>query len=384
MKIVSVEALPLTALFSDLYGGTLHVPPVISRPAAHFQSVPRLGQYSTIVRITVDTSLVGVGEAWGLPLPGAVAAIIDGLIAPFYVGRNASDPAALQHDVVAYLERLGHGSGFAMDALSGVDVALWDLCAKASGRSVAHALSSTPRRTVDCYVSPIMFQDTPEASADAARVFLDEGFTAVKIKAGRAIGTDIAHISAVRDVLGPDRRLLVDANGGYSLDQALEILPELQRLGVYWLEEPVPSDRLDELRQITRRDQVRIAYGENDFSLACFRNLIDMSGVHVVMPNVSRAGGLTGVVQIADLAQRRNVEFSLHGVGSRVTQLASVHALAATTSGGLFEINRFPNPLREDLTDTDLETRAGVIDIPSGLGLGCALRDEALRRFAAH
>lgn len=383
MKIVRMQATPLVASFADLYGGIDKIPPSILRPAAHFQSVPRTGQYSTLVRIEVEDGTIGYGEAWGLPLPEATALVVNRMLAPMVVGRQLSEADSIWDEIDIYFRRLGLTRGATMEALAGVDIALWDLRAKLDNRPVHELLGPRLRRAVECYASPIMFKDTPAQSCEAANAFVQAGFRAVKVKAGRGIATDVDHLAAVRDAVGPHIDIMVDVNGGYDARTAIALAEALEPLGVYWLEEPVPCLQYRDLARVKASASMKIAYGENDFSLEDFAALLDLAKVDVVMPNITRAGGITGVMRIARLAEQAGAKFSLHGVGTALMQCASLHVLGVVPNASYFEVNTFPNPLRDRLAAPAPAQSEGLMWVPEEFGLGCRIDEQTVEGYKA-
>jgi len=383
MKIARLEAVPLAAEFAELYGGVDHIPPWISRPAAHFQAVPRSGQYSTLVSLETDDGRLGYGEAWGLPLPEVTALIVNRILAPMFMGQplaQAERIAAQAHD---YLWNLGYTRGATLEALSGVDIALWDLRARLQNRTLADLLGGARRQSIACYASPVMFKSVPAESEQAAMDFIDGGYRAIKIKAGRGVDTDLEHIAAVRGAVGEDIDLMVDVNGGYDADTAIELARRAAPLDIKWLEEPVPCGRNEDLRRIKQETGVTIACGENDFTEDDFRALIVEGQVDVVMPNVTRAGGITGTMAIARLAAEHGAGFSMHGVGSALMQCASIHVLSVLDNAEPFEVNTFPNPLRDRIAIPAPRLEEGMLCLPTGAGLGCMVDEEAVLGFRA-
>ena len=231
MKITQVEAIPLFAAFADAFDGV--VPPELSQPAFSMRANPLRGQGAVIVRITTDAGLVGIGEAMGRPGPRGTAAHINEVLAPMLLGRDPRHQGAL-------FTAMNEQMRFAPMGISGVDMALWDLRGQIYGDRLTNLLGGAMREAVDCYASPIPYMATPDASAEKAREFLAQGFRAVKLKIGRGLALDIEHASAVRDAIGGDIKLLVDANGAYNVSESIALAKDLVRLGVYWFEEPVP------------------------------------------------------------------------------------------------------------------------------------------------
>ena len=378
MKITAIRATPLTATWEAIFGP--NVPRALRHPAAHFQSFARRGQYATIVEIEVEDGLTGRGEAWGLPVPQMSAALINDYFAPALMGRDALDSEAIWHDVHKMGASLGYAGGVWMEALSGLDMALWDWRGQRENYSVSELLGRR-RHRVEIYASPVPFCDTPQQAADKAREFASQGFKALKVKAGRTVSTDVAHLRAIRAAIGSDVKLLVDFNCAYDAAQTVAFAREASDLDLYWLEEPLPPHELEELSRVRRQMGIPIAAGENAFSPFDFSQLITRGQVDVLTPNVTRAGGITGVLKIAAVAEKYGVRLALHGVGGALMLHASLHLMGALPQVDLFECNRLPNPLRDELAPLPaLEN--GALLVPQGAGLGCALDPEIVRRFS--
>ena len=251
MKITQVEAIPLFASFAEALEGD--VPAELSQPAFSMRNNPLLGQGAVIVRITTDEGLVGIGEAMGRPGPRGTAAHINEVLAPMLIGADPRHHHALW---TAMNEQMR----FAPMGISGVDIALWDLRGKIYGDSLPNLLGGAVREAVDCYASPIPYLATPDASAAKAREFLTLGFRALKLKIGRGIDVDIEHVEAVRAAIGADVKLLVDANGAYTVSESIALAKDLVKLGVYWLEEPVHPEYADDLARIRRRVDLPVRF----------------------------------------------------------------------------------------------------------------------------
>ena len=337
MKITKVEAIPLFAAFADAFDG--NVPPELAQPAFSMRHNPLLGQGAVIVRIETDAGLLGIGEAMGRPGPRGTAAHINEVLAPMLLGR---DPR--QHQ--ALWTAMNEAMRFAPMGISGIDMALWDLRGKIYDDSLPNLLGGAMRQTVDCYASPIPYTAAPEASAEIARKFLRDGFGAVKLKIGRGISTDIDHVAAVRAAIGPDIKLLVDANGAYTASESIALAKDLVKLGVYWLEEPAHPEYADDLARIRRRVDLPVVSGEWLGSWVQFRDLLKAEAVDVIMPNVTRCGGITGMMKIADMAQLENVTVAPHGVGAGLGIAAAIAACAVMPNFLIYEYNQLFNPLR--------------------------------------
>ena len=374
MKITQVEAIPLFAAFADAFDGV--VPPELSQPAFSMRNNPLLGQGAVVLRITTDEGLVGIGEAMGRPGPRGTAAHINEVLAPMLIG---ADPRHHQALWTAMNEQMR----FAPMGISGVDMALWDLRGKIYGDSLPNLLGGALREAVDCYASPIPYLATAEASAEKAREFIAAGFRAVKLKIGRGIRTDIAHTEAVRDTIGADVKLLVDANGAYTVSESIALAKDLVRLGVYWLEEPVHPEYPDDLARIRRRVELPIVSGEWLGSWHQFRDLLKAEAVDVIMPNITRCGGITGMMKIADLAALENVTVAPHGVGAGIGIIAAIATCAVMPNFLVYEYNQLFNPLRHSLMREQIDFRDGVLKPRDKPGLGISLNEAIIERYRA-
>ncbi|MYD10253.1 MAG: mandelate racemase/muconate lactonizing enzyme family protein [Chloroflexi bacterium] len=374
MKIAEVEAIPLFAAFADAFDG--QVPPELSLPAFSMRDNPLLGQGAVIVRIRTDAGLVGIGEAMGRPGPRGTAAHINEVLAPMLLGRDPRHHHAL-------FTAMNEQMRFAPMGISGVDMALWDLRGQIYGDCLTNLLGGAIRDRVDCYASPIPYLATPDASAEKAREFLGAGFRAVKLKIGRGLGMDIEHTAAVRDAIGSDVKLLVDANGAYNVSESIALAKALVKLGVYWLEEPVHPEYPDDLARIRRRVDLPVVSGEWLGSWFQFRDLIKAEAVDVIMPNITRCGGITGLLKIADLAALENVSVAPHGVGAGIGIVAAIAACATVPNFLIYEYNQLFNALRHTVMNEGIDYSDGVLRPSAGVGLGLTLNEETIARYRA-
>jgi len=371
VKITKVEAIPLFAAFADALDV---VPPELSQPAFSMRNNPLLGQGAVIVRIETDEGLVGIGEAMGRPGPRGTAAHINEVLAPMLLGRDPRHHQALW-------TAMNEAMRFAPMGISGVDMALWDLRGKIYGDSLPNLLGGPTRETVDCYASPIPYLATPEDSAEKAREFLRAGFRAVKLKIGRGLSQDIEHAEAVRAAIGKQIKLLVDANGAYTVAESIALAKDLVKLDVYWLEEPVHPEYPDDLARIRKRVDLPLASGEWLGSWYQFRDLIKAEAVDVIMPNITRCGGVTGLMKIADLAALENVTVAPHGVGAGIGIIAAITACAVMPNFLIYEYNQLFNPLRHSVMRESIQFEGGLLRPNEGNGLGLSLNEETIARY---
>ncbi|HLS93209.1 MAG TPA: mandelate racemase/muconate lactonizing enzyme family protein [Microbacterium sp.] len=324
-----------------------------------------------VVAVDVRDSDGGVGHGFSwTPTIGAhaVEQLLARDIAAFAEGRPA-DPA-IWPEAWAHLHEAGSG-GVTTIALAGLDLALWDLRARRSGRSVTDAIGRR-RDALPAYGSGVnLHYPLADLVAQTER-WVRAGFRAVKVKVGSPdIARDVERIRAVREALGPDRVLMIDANQRWDLERATEAMERLAAFDLAWIEEPLRADDIAGHAELRRRTGVPIAFGENRHTRYQFRDAIDAGAVDVIQPNVVRVGGITPFLEIADLARERGVQLAPHLLPELSAQVA--FALPEETwiedveSAGFAQLGALEHP-------TGLEIRDGWATGGPALGLGMRFR----------
>jgi D-arabinonate dehydratase/D-galactarolactone cycloisomerase len=377
LTIASVEAVALAAPFAAMFD---QVPDWLTTPASSHRVLPRLGQYTTLVRIRTVDGLEGIGEAYGLPEPRVTATIVGRLLAPMLIGRDAGASEALWELMFEAQAGAGRTGGFYLEAISGVDLALWDLRGKAAGQPVHRLLGGPVRTAVPVYASPIPFLPATSQSVERALSFVDDGFRAVKLKLGRGETTDIAHATAVAVAIDGRAALHVDLNCAYDVKTAIRLGDALDHLGVRWLEEPLATDDVAGLAEVRAAVRIPVVTGESEFIRYGYRNLLLARAVDIVMPNLTRAGGITEARRIAALCSAFHVGVSPHGVGSAIGLAAALQFAAATPNVPIYEYNRLPNPLRDDLAAPP-SLVDGALVVSEQPGLGVTLDEDLIARY---
>jgi L-alanine-DL-glutamate epimerase-like enolase superfamily enzyme len=337
---------------------------------------------ATLVRVHTDEGLTGIGECIVRLGPGATRAVVEEVLAPVVVGRDAFDIEGIWDDMYRTMRARGHSRGYLLEAISGIDIALWDLLGKKLGLPVSKLLAGHGRRELSAYASSILL-DTPAVMAKEAARLAAEGYTAIKMKVGGGHKVDIARMDAVRAAVGANVDVMLDANSGYDAPTAIAVGQHAEKLGVFWLEEPVVPDDLPGYKRI--RDAVkgvRLAAGEGEFTAAGFRPFLEAGLLDVVQPDIARAGGFTGCRRVAALADVYNVAVAPHtGASGPICIAASLHFAAATPRFLIFEQMYIYNPLREILAQPLPQPKSGVIAVPTAPGLGVELNEAAVKRF---
>jgi L-alanine-DL-glutamate epimerase-like enolase superfamily enzyme len=274
------------------------------------------------VDVTLGDGSTGTGFSW-TPTIGAAAvrALLDTDIARFAVGRSAS-PTELWPELWRHLHEAG-GGGVTTIALAGLDLALWDAAGRRSGTALADAAGRV-RSRVGVYGSGVNLHYTLDELVAQAERWVAAGYDAVKIKVGGP--ADFERVRAVREVIGPDRRLMIDANQRWDLDTAVSALAALERFDLAWIEEPLRSDDTLGYIELRKRIGVPVALGENVHTLYRFRELAALGAADILQPNVVRVGGITPFLEIARAIDDAGLRLAPHLLPELSGQLAMVVA----------------------------------------------------------
>lgn len=341
---------------------------------------------ATLVEISTDEGLTGIGEAIVRKAPQVTRTVVEQLLKPVLLGRDPHDVEGLWDEMFQQLRGWGHWRGFVFEAMSGVDTALWDILGKAAGLPVYKALGGAGRSRVPCYASSVYFAEIPRMVAQAKEQ-IAAGHTAIKVKIGRRpeMGgrrTDVASVKAIRDAVGPDVDIMLDVNSAYDAATAIKVGRQLEDEDITWLEEPVPPDDLEGYRRVRENQPIPVAAGESEFGVFGFRELITRGAIDILQPDVARVGGFTGARRVGALAHAHNLRYAPHtGFSAGVSHLAALHVAASVPNLMTYEYFFAPNPLRDLFTDRFPVPQEGMIAVPQGPGLGLELDEGLLRKF---
>jgi D-galactarolactone cycloisomerase len=340
-----------------------------------------------LVEVETDEGITGIGECFG-PGPIALAnkTIVEKVIAPLIVGRDPGDREVLWH--LVYNDLRDHGQkGMPIQALSGIDIALWDIAGKMYGQPLYKLLGGAFRDRIEVYGYGMMLQqvpDLPRRFAGESAQIKEMGFNAIKMKIGLGPKEDIRLVNSVREAIGDETKLMVDANHAYTAREAIPLGRRLEDLGVYWFEEPVAPEDRQGYRDLCEALDMNIAGGEAEFSRWGFRDLIEGRCVDVLQPETCGLGGISEYLKIRDLAHAHFVPVVNHVWGSAVCVAVNLHLLAAMPDlpGGahpvqpMLEYDTTPNLFRENILTESLgvlnqvKTNGGWVGLPKGPGLG--------------
>lgn len=335
---------------------------------------------TTLIKVETDDGIYGLGSASGNG--ELIEFIVARVLQPMLIGM---DPTAIDEIWDAAYVRGGHKEfgtrGIGVVALSGVDIALWDILGKVRGVPLYQLLGGKVRDKVPVYATAL-YPEEPSKVARRARDFADQGFHGVKIKVGFDLDQDIRIVRAVRQELGRDFIVMTDANQGYSIDVAINAAQAFADAGAFWLEEPLFVEDIEGHAILRQRGNTPIAVGENLHMAYAFENFILRGAVDFIQPDVARAGGITEIRKITALAARHHVPVSFHTWGDGVALAASVHLCAAVQDCIVMELDYTYNPLREELLREPFKVEKGYLTPSDKPGLGIELNPEALQKFA--
>lgn len=346
-------------------------------------------QDTVLICVSTDAGITGVGEVDSAP--EVVRAIVESppSMRTMWGLRElclGEDP----HAIARIWRKLYRGTsyygraGVAMHAISGVEIALWDIVGKVSGLPVHTLLGGAHRNRVRVYAS-LMAAETAEETAAAVAQLAADGFTAVKLGGGplgQDPDTDEELVAAARDA-APRIELMIDLGDSWeTTGHALAMARRLERYGLRWIEEPIWPDDLDAYVWLTERSPVPIAAGEAEGTEDRLLEMIRRRAVHVLQPDITRAGGFMATRRVVDAAERSSQEVVLHCWHTGVTKAISLHLTAACPNLHLLEYCVEDNPIQRSVTIEQFPVHDGWVDIPEASGLGVTLDERTLERYA--
>jgi L-alanine-DL-glutamate epimerase-like enolase superfamily enzyme len=359
---------------------------LLRQPDAVDATIADGSQDALIVRIHTDEGITGIGEVDSLPY--VAKAVIEAPASH----ANASGLAGLlvgqdPLDIDAAWQRLFAGSiyygrrGVGIHALSGIEIALWDIAGQAAGKPIHELLGGRRRDRIKAYASTLM-PETPEEVRSVVETQLESGFGAIKLgwgPFGQDADRDIALVAAARQAGGEDFDLMLDIGMGWSdADEAVARARRMAEYEPYWIEEPFFPDEYEMYAKLAAAVETPIAAGEEETTVLDFVRLIDAGNVAVVQPDVTRAGGMRECLRVAELARERGRRCVLHSWSTGIIKAASLHVLAAMEEAEYFEDCVQTTELNQRLVTNRFPLQDGFVEIPTAPGLGVEVDEEVL------
>ena len=348
-----------------------------------------------LIKVNTDEGITGIGEAYH----GAGVhhiAVDERLTQRALIGQDPRNVDKLFRDMMNSMSASGFYQGAVMSAISGIEMALWDITGQTLGVPIWQLLGGKFRDRIrvynDCHAGD---EETPESYAKVAKAVEARGFDAIKFdidpqptqrdKYNRCISNnDIAYfidvITAMRDVLDPNTDLAIDAHWFYTPADILKVAYAIEGLNLLWLEDPIPPENVDAMAKITQSTRTPICTGENLYTRHGFRELVQNQAADIICPDLAKAGGLSEGCRIADLADMYYIPLAPHNISSPIGTVHACHACAASQNFLVLEFHHLDNEVWNTLTVERELIKNGHIDLPDTPGLGVTLDEEVARK----
>jgi len=351
-----------------------------------YEEVKRYGIASAhiqayMVKVSTDEGLVGWGEGQAPIVPQVPAAITDGLLKALLLGKDPLDREVLWETMYHSNRGRGHYTGFMLDAMAGVDIALWDIAGKALGQPIHKLLGGAFRDRVLLY-GGIGAGATPEAAAEEAKRAVEEGYSVLKLNIRLDTEEVVERVRAIREAVGDKVGIMVDIKFRYEVAEAIKLGRALERYEAFWLESPTWPEDVAGHAEIARALDLPLAVGEERRTAYQFRELLEARAADIIMPDIARTG-LTEGKRISALAQAFNVPISPHIGGGAIISIAATVQYSAGIPNFLIQ-EHFAGPklrIVNELLREPLAYRDGYLEMPKGPGLGVEVDEEALARY---
>ncbi len=342
-----------------------------------------------LLKITADNGIVGWGESFGPAFVNQV--IIDRYFKDYLIGKDPLDTEVIWEDLYNMM-RDHCQKGNAIEAISAVDIALWDIKGKFFDQPVYKLLGGTCRKRLRPYATGLYRNELPtnlKDLTDEAKRYVTEGFKAMKLKIGFGIEDDIAAVIAVREVIGNGIMLMVDANHAYNAATALRICRAIEHCDITWFEEPVPPEDIDGYLEVKSKTTIPISGGEAEFTRYGFNNLLGRRAVDIVQPDCCVTGGISEFRKIAVLASINNIQCYPHVWGSSIGLFTAINCAFAlpdfpnklVQEDMMLEYDRTSNIFRDKLAKEPLILKGGYILPPVKPGLGIEIDEELIKEY---
>jgi len=369
----------------------IRITEVIAHPLTQMLPKPTVtswGAYTAVsivlVEVRTDAGIIGVGETLARFSPKAYAELIETSLKPRLIGEDPTNIAALWQSMRRALS--GRNGGMLIEAIAGVDIALWDILGKQAGLPICKLLGGIGREEIDVYAASVNWVADEQADGELDR-YLERGYGQIKVKLARPVKAACRRIERLRRRAGDDIALCVDANWAYSLDEAVEVGRALTANGYVWFEEPLAPENEQGYEELRRRCDTPLAAGESNYTTDQAMRLVMNRTLSVLQPDVARAGGISETRRMAMLAQNHDVAYAPHiGMSGIICETASVQLAAAMPSFRIMECETDLSPFKTELADLApgcVRSKNGKLDVPAAPGLGLEIDWAAVARLEA-
>lgn len=344
-----------------------------------------------IVKITASNGQYGWGEAYG---PATMVDAGIKLLEATVIGENPLENEVIWNKM--YRKTLDFSRrGVYMASVSAIDIAIWDLKGKILGLPVSTLLGGAHRTKIQPYATGLYFTNHNNFSdgfVEEAKLYVSQGFKAIKMKVGLGIKEDVANVKLIRETIGPDISLMVDSNHAYSFREAVELSNKIEKYDIGWFEEPISPEFYEQYSELRQRTTIPIAGGECEYLRFGFNELIKNKSVDIIQPDICASGGLTEAKRIAALASTNGIDLIPHTWGTAIGLHVALHFISNLESipgrmyqpDFLIEFDQTENGLRDCLSFPKLEMKDGMLEVPNRPGLGIDIDEEVLRKYSVN
>ena len=334
---------------------------------------------TTVVKIETDTGIIGWGEAQSPVSPNTSATIIKDIVTPLTIGKNIFDVEAIWHKNYAAKRERGHYTGFYIDAICGVDIAIWDAIGKALNMSTAQAMGGIHRNKVPLYNG--IGGTIPEEVADQAEWSVGKGYKYLKMHLKEDLDRTIEIVTKVRERVGESIGLMLDVHMGFDTFNAIKLGKELEKINLLWLESPSDPIDIPGLCEISRSLDLPIANGEWTRTKYEMREIFEKRAYDISMPDIARTG-LSGGKQIATIAELYNIPVSPHVGGGGIVSIAATLQYSMSTPNFLImEHSEQGHAVKSMILSENFDANDGTYKSPSKPGLGIEIDEKKLNKY---
>jgi len=340
--------------------------------------------FAVFVEVELASGAVGWGEILVRLAPGSPKAVVEEYFRPLLLGRDARQVQRIWDEMYWMFRTRGHSRGILVEAMSGVDIAIWDALGQVEGRSISDLLLGYGRTEIPCYASSIMVIDKDATAREVDRL-LDDQYRAIKVKVGQDVRYDAERIELTRRLVGDGIEIMIDVNGNFDLAQATDFCRRVRDFDVSWVEEPLLPDDLTGYRRLASSvPDVPLAAGEAEFTTAGYREFTEDRLLVAWQPDVARAGGVTGMMRIAALAQAYDTPLAPHvGASAGICAAAAVQVSAAVPNLRIYEHMYMEHDLQDVFLEGRIRAQDSTIAVPQGPGLGLTVDRDKIERMKA-
>ena len=365
-KIKKIETIPLQSNVKEyLYKSRLEIPIDIRR--------------GLLVKITTDDGYFGYGEGLCYVAPRVVERIIMDIFAPILVDMDPFNTEYIWNKLYGIMSMRGYSKGFQIVAISAIDIALWDLKGKILNQPVFNLLGGKNKHPIPVYASFGMYN--MDEFLIKAEECVKKGFKGIKLKVGLGIKKDLECIKKLREFVGDEFKIMIDANGAYDASSAIQLARMADKYEIFWFEEPIKSEDMWGNADIARKSNTSIAAGEGEYTIYGFRELILNKTLNIVQPGLPRAGGFTGCKKIAALAESFNIYYAPFLPIGTLLRTATFHLATTLPNLLICEYSQESNKMRDELVSDNFEFKNGYIYLLDKPGIGIDIKESELDKY---